>query len=454
VETTSIPHKESAEQAKFVRMTTAPVHRLIVSLAMPSIAIMLISAFYNMVDTFFVGFLGTSEVAAIGVVFPLMAVIQAIGFFFGQGSGNYISRALGAQDREQAYRMASTGLLSGVILMTVVAAVCLLERDRLVFLLGATDTIRPYAVDYMFYILMASPFMVGANVLNQQLRFQGSASIAMVGMISGAVLNIFLDPLFIFGFDMHVTGAAVATMISQMASFFILLLYGTTRKENVPIKVRSFSPSLARYKEIFRGGIPSLLRQSMLSIATIVTNHLAGNYGDAAIAAITIVNRICVFANSTMLGFGQGFQPVCGFNYGARLYGRLRDGFWFAFRVAFGGLAVAAVLLAVFAPEAIALFRDDADVIRIGTIGLRLSCISLPFSAWIVMSNMLMQTIGQAKYASLLAMSRQGIFLFPALLVLTPAFGLIGIQMATPIADMLSFTLAIPLAMRVLKSLK
>ncbi|MDR0961541.1 MAG: MATE family efflux transporter [Mediterranea sp.] len=435
-------------------MTTAPVHRLIVSLAMPSIAIMLISAFYNMVDTFFVGFLGTSEVAAIGVVFPLMAVIQAIGFFFGQGSGNYISRALGAQDREQAYRMASTGLLSGVILMTVVAAVCLLERDRLVFLLGATDTIRPYAVDYMFYILMASPFMVGANVLNQQLRFQGSASIAMVGMISGAVLNIFLDPLFIFGFDMHVTGAAVATMISQMASFFILLLYGTTRKENVPIKVRSFSPSLARYKEIFRGGIPSLLRQSMLSIATIVTNHLAGNYGDAAIAAITIVNRICVFANSTMLGFGQGFQPVCGFNYGARLYGRLRDGFWFAFRVAFGGLAVAAVLLAVFAPEAIALFRDDADVIRIGTIGLRLSCISLPFSAWIVMSNMLMQTIGQAKYASLLAMSRQGIFLFPALLVLTPAFGLIGIQMATPIADMLSFTLAIPLAMRVLKSLK
>jgi putative MATE family efflux protein len=415
---------------------------------------MLISAFYNMVDTFFVGFLGTSEVAAVGIVFPLMAVIQAIGFFFGQGSGNFISRALGAQDQEQAYRMASTGLLSGIILMVAVASVGLFERTGLVFLLGATDTIRPYAIDYMLYILLASPFMVGANVLNQQLRFQGSASIAMVGMISGGVLNIFLDPLFIFVFDMHVAGAAAATMVSQIVSFLVLLLYGTTRKGNVPIKIRCFSPSLRHYKEIFRGGIPSLLRQSMMSIATIVTNHLAGVYGDAAIAAITIVNRICMFANSTMLGFGQGFQPVCGFNYGAKLYARLRDGFWFAFRVAFIGLSVAAVLLAVFAPEAIALFRDDADVIRIGAIGLRLSCISLPFSAWIVMCNMLMQTIGQAKYASLLAASRQGIFLFPVLLTLAPTLGLIGIQMSTPIADLLSFVLAIPLAMRVMKLLK
>ncbi|MDR0891320.1 MAG: MATE family efflux transporter [Mediterranea sp.] len=435
-------------------MTTAPVRGLIIKLAMPSIVIMLISALYNMADTFFVGFLGTSQVAAVGIAFPLMAVIQAIGFFFGQGSGNFISRALGAQDRDGAYKMAATGFLSGIGLMTILGLAGLMVRGALVELLGATPTIRPYAIDYLLYILLASPFMVGANILNQQLRFQGSAVVAMIGMVSGAVLNLGLDPLFIFAFDMGVSGAAAATMVSQVMSFGVLLAYGSTRKENVPIKFRCFAPSKRRYQEIFRGGIPSLLRQSFMSVATIVTNHLAGNYGDAAIAAITIVNRVSMVATSTMLGFGQGFQPVCGFNYGAHLWQRVREGFWFAMRIAFGGLIILAVLLAIFAPQIIAVFRDDPEVIRIGIIGLRLTCISLPFSAWIVMTNMLTQTIGRAKEASLLAISRQGLFLYPALAALVPTFGLLGIQLATPAADMMSFLLAIPICIKVLRSLR
>jgi putative MATE family efflux protein len=446
--------KRAAEVAKFTRMTTEPVHRLIIQLAMPSIAIMLVSALYSMVDTFFVGFLGTSQVAAVGVSFPLMALIQAIGFFFGQGSGNYISRALGAQDHDNAYRMAATGFFSGVGLAIIVAVICLFERENLVYLLGATATIKPFAISYVFYILLAAPFMVGANILNQQLRFQGSAVMAMIGMLSGVVLNIFLNPLFIFTFRMGVEGSAAATMVSQMVSFSMLLFYGSTRKENVPIKLRHFAPSRRLYKEIFRGGIPSLLRQSMMSIATIITNHLAGNYGDAAIAAITIVNRISMVATSTMLGFGQGFQPVCGFNYGANLWGRVREGFWFSMRVSFGGLLLLAILLALFAQPIISVFRDDPEVIRIGIIGLRLTCITLPLSAWIVMTNMMTQTIGRAKEASLLAVSRQGMFLYPALLTLVPLFGLLGVQLSTPVADFLSFLLAIPISIRVLRSLK
>jgi Na+-driven multidrug efflux pump len=243
-------------------------------------------------------------------------------------------------------------------------------------------------------------------------------------------------------------------MISQVGSFVVLLGYGTTRRGNVPIRLRAFSPSSEGYREIFRGGIPSLLRQSMMSVATVAINHFAGNYGDAAIAAITIVNRIGMVATSIMLGFGQGFQPVCGFNYGAKLFERVREGFWFSIRISAGWLVVAAAALAFFAPEVIALFRNDAEVIRIGTLGLRLVCISLPFSSWIVMSNMMMQTIGRARDASILAASRQGIFLFPALFICAPLFGLVGVQVATPIADLLSFLLAIPLGIRVLKSLK
>jgi putative MATE family efflux protein len=440
---------------KFTRMTTAPVERLVCSLAVPSIAIMLISALYNMADTYFVGSLGTSAVAAVGISFPLMAIIQAMGFFFGQGSGNYMSRALGARDTEGASRMAATGFVSGFLIMTILAAAGLICIHPLTRGLGATPTIQPYAIDYIVFILLASPWMVAATVLNLQLRYQGSASIAMVGMLSGAVLNIFLDPLFIFVFGLGVKGASSATMLSQMVSFVILFKFGSSRNENIRIKFRHFSPSFSRYAEMFRGGIPALLRQGLMSIAAVVINHMAGMYGDAAIAAISIVNRICMFAGSTIFGFGQGFQPVCGFNYGAKLYSRVKKAFWFCVRVSCASMALIALVLAVFAPAVIALFRrDDPEVIRVGALGLRLSCITLPLTAWVVMCNMMTQTMGKALEASLISASRQGLFLLPALFIMSPLLGLLGIQLSTPAADLAAFIFSIPLMVRVLRSMK
>jgi putative MATE family efflux protein len=439
---------------KFIKMTTYPVEKNVLSLAGPSILIMLISAIYNMTDTFFVSSLGTSHVAAVGIAFPLMTVIQAMGFFFGQGSGNYMSRALGAQHTEDASRMAVTGLVSGFIAMAVIAVTGLVLIGHLTDWLGATQTIKPYAEEYIFFILLASPWIVSATVLNQQLRFQGSAGIAMFGMLSGAILNIFLDPLFIFVFGMGVKGAAAATLISQITSFCILFFYCSTRKGNVPIKFLHFSPSLQRYAEMFRGGVPALIRQSLMSVATIIINHFARPYGDAAIAAISISNRLSMFATSVVLGFGQGFQPVCGFNYGAKLYSRVRKAFWFCVKFCCSGLLIISTAMAIFAPNIIALFRkDDLDVIAIGALGLRLQCISLPFTAGIIMVNMMTQTMGKALEASIVAFSRHGIFLIPSLFILAPLFGLNGIQLARPASELASLVVIIPVMIKTLKSI-
>ena len=439
---------------KFIKMTTSPVEKSVLELAGPSILIMLISAIYNMTDTFFVSTLGTSPVGAVGIAFPLMAIIQALGFFFGQGSGNYISRALGAQKNEDASRMAVTGLVSGFIAMSAVAVIGLVFIGHLADWLGATPTIKPHAKEYIVYILLASPWIVSANVLNQQLRFQGSAAIAMFGMLSGAILNIFLDPLFIFVFKWGIKGAAIATLISQIISFCILFFYCSTRKGNIPIKFKYFSPSAKRYSEMFKGGVPALIRQSLMSIVSIIINHFAKPYGDAAIAAISISNRIAMFAMSVVLGFGQGFQPVCGFNYGAKLYGRVKKAFWFCVKFSCGILLVIAAVMAIFAPQIIALFRkDDLDVIAIGAIGLRFQCISLPFSGALVMVNMMTQTMGRALDASIVALSRQGIFLFPSLLILAPLLGLNGIQLARPVSELASMVVVIPIMIKTLKSL-
>ncbi|MDR0321239.1 MAG: MATE family efflux transporter [Treponema sp.] len=444
----------TAKSEKLIKMTTAPVEKLVISLAVPSIISMVISALYNMADTYFVSSLGTSEIAAVGIAFPLMAVIQAIGFFFGQGTGNFIARALGAQNNEDASRMAATGLVSGFIVMAVISAVGLATLGHLAIALGATETIRPFAEDYIFFIFLASPWMVAATVLNQQLRFQGSAAIAMVGMLTGAILNIFLDPLFIFVFALGVKGASIATMISQIISFSILFFYSSRRKGNISINFKHFSPSVPRYAEMFKGGVPALLRQSLMSVAAIIINHFARPYGDAAIAAISISNRLAMFATSIILGFGQGFQPVCGFNYGAKIYSRVKKAFWFCVRFCCGALLVISIVMAIFAPNIIALFRkDDLEVIAIGALGLRLQCISLPFTAGIIMVNMMTQTMGRAMEASIVALARQGLFLLPSIFILSPLLGLTGIQLARPVSELASLVIVIPIMVRTLKIL-
>lgn len=435
-------------------LTEKKIPTLVLNMAVPSIISMLITSFYNMADTFFVGQIGTTATAAVGVIFPLMSIIQALGFTFGHGSGNYISRKLGQGEVEDAKKMAATGFVSALIAGAIFGLVGLVFLDGLVGILGATPTIAPYARQYAMYILIGTPFMASSLVLNNQLRFQGSAFFGMIGMGVGAVLNIALDPLFIFVLDMGVSGAALATILSQIVSF-CLLLRGCTRGGNIAISLKNFSPSWARYKEIARGGTPSLFRQGLGSVATICLNFAAGIYGDAAIAGMSIVTRVLQFANSAIIGLGQGFQPVCGFNYGAKLYGRVRKAFWFTVSLAFCVLLIGSIVGIAFAPQIIAIFRkEDLEVIKIGALSLRLQCIFLPLSAFVVGSNMMLQTIGKPVKASISAAARTGLFFVPAILILPQFFGLLGVQMSQAVADLCSFVLCVPLAGTTLLEMK
>lgn len=435
-------------------LTEEKIPTLVLNMAVPSIISMLITSFYNMADTFFVGQIGTTATAAVGVIFPLMSIIQALGFTFGHGSGNYISRKLGQGEVEDAKKMAATGFVSALVAGAIFGLAGLIFLDGLVGILGATPTIAPYARQYAMYILIGTPFMASSLVLNNQLRFQGSAFFGMIGMGVGAVLNIALDPLFIFVLDMGVSGAALATILSQIVSF-CLLLRGCTRGGNIAISLKNFSPSWARYKEIARGGTPSLFRQGLGSVATICLNFAAGIYGDAAIAGMSIVTRVLQFANSAIIGLGQGFQPVCGFNYGAKLYGRVRKAFWFTVSLTFCVLLIGSIVGIAFAPQIIAIFRkEDLEVIKIGALSLRLQCIFLPLSAFVVGSNMMLQTIGKPVKASISAAARTGLFFVPAILILPQFFGLLGVQMSQAVADLCSFVLCVPLAGTTLLEMK
>lgn len=438
---------------RFEQMTTEPVEGLVCRLAVPTIIGMLISSFYNMADTYFVGQVGTSATAAVGVSFSLMAIIQAIGFFFGHGSGNYISRMLGAKRESDAEAMASTGFCTAIIAGVVLAAAGLMFIEPISKLLGSTETILPYTEDYLKYIFIAAPFTIGSFVLNNQLRFQGSAVYAVIGLGIGAVINIALDPILIFVFDMGVSGAALATAFSQFVSFCILL-YMNKKKSLVPISIKFFKPTLKTYKELLRGGFPSLARQGLASVSTIMLNTMAGGYGDAAIAGMSIVTRICMFSSSTVIGFGQGFQPVCGFNYGAGLFERVKKAYWFCVKFSTIFLVAAGAVMFIFAPDIISWFRkDDPQVIEIGAFALRCQCVSLFLSGTIVMSNMMLQTIGKAIPATIVAMSRQFIFFIPALFILGSSFGLFGIEISQAVSDVCSFILTVPLTIWVLKQM-
>lgn len=444
---------EEQRQQKFDRMTKTPIPRLIGELAVPTIISMLVTSFYNMADTFFVGKINTSATAAVGIVFPLMAMIQALGFFCGHGSGNYISRQLGAHNFEDASKMSATGFVTAFVLGLGILVVGFLFTDPLLHIMGSTETILPYARSYMRIILIGAPYMTASLVLNNQLRFQGSAFYSMIGITTGAVLNIVLDPLFIFVLDMGVAGAALATIISQFVSF-CLLIAGTFRGGNLRLNLKDFSPSLKYYQNIVKGGAPSLFRQGLGSFATVCLNLMAGPYGDAAIAAMSIVTRISQFAASVVIGFGQGFQPVCGFNYGAKLFKRVQEGFWFCVKFCTSVLLVAAVCGWIFSPNLIGIFlKTDPLVIEYGSQALRLQALTFPLVGWITIANMMLQTIGKTVKASLLAMSRQFLFFVPVILTLPGFLGILGVQLSQPIADFCSFLLAVPLSISVLREM-
>lgn len=436
------------------RMLNAPVNKLICRLAAPTMVTMLITAAYNLADTYFAGQIGKEETAAIGVTFSFLALLQAFSYFIGQGAGNYMARLLGAKNGALAECLAAVAFFTALFCGCVFAIGGAIFTEPLVFLLGATETIAPIAIEYTRILTLGIPFIMTSFVMNNLLRFQGRAFYGMIGIGIGSMLNIILDPIFMFGLSMGIAGAAVATVLSQIISFAILLLL-CNKGENIQIHLRNFHPSVTVYKEIIRGGFPALCRQGLTSVAALALNWSVKAYGDAAIAAFSIVSRVTGFAYSALMGFGQGFQPFCGFNYGAGKYKRVREGYGFCVKTAVVALTGIAAVLFFFAVPVTALFEtEDAEVLQIAVKALRFQCITLPLLALVIMANMLTQTMGWAKSATVLSIARQGIFFLPVLALLAYGFGLKGVFLAQPVADVCSAGLAVFLGRRTVRLLQ
>ena len=431
----------------YIKMTETPVSRLIVSLGIPTTISMLVTSFYNMADTFFVGRIDTSASGAVGVVFGLMAIIQAFGFMFGHGAGSIIARKLGQRKQEDASVTASTSFACSLIAGLMIMVFGLLFVDPLMRLLGSTETILPYSRTYGTYILIAAPIMTGSCVLNNILRYEGRAMFAMVGLTTGGMLNIFGDWLLMTKFSMGMDGAGISTACSQCVSFFLLFYMFLSGKTQSKLSVRKCSWKINAIMNIVKTGFPSMMRQGLSSISTMILNGYAGAYTDAAVAAMSIVNRICFFIFAVGLGLGQGFQPVCAFNYGAKKYARVKKSFWFtvmAGEVMLGAFAVVGMFMS---SELIGLFRDDPAVIEIGTFALRVQFISLFFIPLTVCGNMMFQSVGANGRATFLSALRSGLCFIQFLIVLTALFDLTGIQVSQAVADVATFVLTVPFVM-------
>ena len=447
--------KEQADaRTQFARMVETPIPKLILSLAGPTVLSMLITSIYNLADTFFVGQLSTSASGAVGVVSSLMAIIQALGFMLGHGSGSTISRSLGQQDTDSASRFASTSFFTSLLFGGVLTVGGLAALTPLMRLLGSTETILPHARDYAFYILLAAAPMMASLVLNNILRYEGKANFAMIGLVTGGVLNMVLDPIMIFGFRMGTGGAGLATALSQVVSFFILLSMFLRGKTVSRLSLRAFSRRPKDFVQIFTVGFPSFGRQGLASIASMLLNIAARSYGDAAVAAMSIVSRIFMFILSVSLGIGQGFQPVAGFNYGARRYGRVREACLFTI----GAGAIFIFLISALCwwngAALIRLFRNDPAVLEIALPALRYQCLAMLLQPVIVSTNMLFQSIGKAGRATFLACCRQGLCFIPLILTLPQIWGVLGIEAAQPIADLLTFCISLPFLLQYLGQLK
>ena len=438
---------------KYTFLTQAPVHRVIGAMAIPTIISMLLTSMYNLVDTFFVGKINTQSTAAVGIVFSVMFFIQVFSFFFGNGSGNYISRQLGAQNTKDAEIMASTGLFYTLVFSLIVMLLGWFFLEPISILLGSTPTILPYTRQYLGISLLGTPFIMGTFCINNQMRFQGFTKYSVYGAISGSIINCLLDPVFIFGFSMGVSGAAVASVIGQICGFIILLIM--SQKEGVIHYTHRRISFEGRFvKEIIAGGTPSISRQGLASVSTIALNSVAGNYGDAAIAAMSIVTRISMFIFSVIVGLGQGFQPMCGFCYGAKLYDRVKEGFWFSTKIGTFFLLFWSVVLIIFSGEVVSLFRDDPEVIAIGIPALRYQMIIFPACSFMMMANMMMQTCRKTIRANILAASRQGLFFIPLIFVLPYFYGLFGVEICQAVSDVISLIVTIPIVWTAFKEMR
>ena len=435
---------EDRTAQQFRKMTETPIPKLILSLAAPTILSMLITSIYNLADTFFVGQISTSASGAVGVVSSLMAIIQALGFMLGHGAGSIISRSLGSQNTKAATRFASTSFFTALTFGLILAAVGLTTLPHFMMLLGSTETILPHACAYARPILIAAPLMMSSLVMNNILRYEGKASFAMIGLVTGGVLNMVLDPVFIFGFGLGTAGAGIATALSQSISFCILLSMFLRGKTVSQFQLSAVTRSPAEFGTILMTGLPSFGRQGLNSIGGMLLNIAARSYGDAAVAGMSIVSRIFMFIISVAIGTGQGFQPVAGFNYGARKYRRVEKACVFTMCASFCFLSVIIAACWFNAEALIKLFRDDPEVTAIALPAFRYQCFACFLQPVIVVGNMLFQSIGKSGRATFLACCRQGVFFIPLILTLPRMFGLLGIEICQPIADVLTFVVTVP----------
>ncbi len=439
---------------QYKKMTETPVNRLIVSLAIPTVISMLITTVYNVTDTYFVSKISVSASGATGIIFSLMGVIQAFGFMYGQGAGSLVSRRLGAKDIDEARRYCSTAFFFALGTGLLIMGLGLVFLSPLMRLLGSTDTILPYARIYGTYILISAPAMITSCVMNNILRYEGMARMAMIGLATGGVLNIVLDPLLIFVFKLDIAGAGIATAVSQYISTILLLSVFLLKKcqTRISLKYVCFKPKFVW--EIISTGTPALARQGLNSVSVMVLNIVAKPYGDACIAAMSVVAKISMMIFSVCVGIGQGFQPVAGFNYGSKLYERVRQGVKFLWR--FGTLIVSlmAIVVFIFAPQLVAMFRDEAEVVSIGSMALRVQCVAQFFAPTVMTANMTFQSIGKAGKAFFISCCQNGLFFIPLLLILSRFVGVTGIEIAQPIGYVLSAFVSAPMLLQFLKQLK
>ena len=445
-------HSASADR-QYEKMVGTPVNRLISSLALPSVISMLITMIYNTADTYFVSKINLSASGATGIVFSLMAILQAFGFMFGHGSGNCISRHLGGKDVDTARKYSSTGfflaLLSGITIMIF----GLIFIDPFMELLGSTPTILPYAKKYGVFILIAGPAMTTGCVMNNILRYEGMASLAMLGLTTGGILNMVLDPIFIFKLDMGISGAGVATAVSQYVSMSILLAMFLIGKTQSKISVKYITLKINIIKEIVYTGVPSLARQGLNSISNMVLNNQAAIYGDACIAAMSVVAKVANLLFSVCVGIGQGFQPVCAFNYGAKKYSRVKSGIKFTWIFSTVVMVVLASVCFALSEQIVSIFRDEPEVIGIGNTALRMMCGGLLTLPTVMIANMTFQSIGKSGRAFFLAMTQNGLFFIPLLLILPRFMDITGIELAQPFAYVLASLVALPFILFFIKRL-
>ena len=447
--------KKGSSVSQYDKMTYTPIPRLILTLSVPTIISMLVTNIYNLVDTAFVGQLGTSASGAVGVVFGFMSIIQAFGFMFGQGAGSILSRALGRKDQDSASRHASTGFFASLICGALVSIIGFLFLDQIVVILGSTPTIAPYAKTYISYILIAAPFMSSSLTLNNILRYEGHAALGMIGLMTGAVLNMIGDPILMFGCKMEIAGAGLSTALSQLISWGILVFMFVSGKTQTRLSWKLVGWKQPRMVlNIMATGFPSLLRQGLNSFTTMLLNLQCAPYGDAAVAAMSIVSRIIFFAFSMVIGIGQGFQPVSGFNYGAGNYDRLRKAYRFTLALSEGVIIVVSAVLILFSGGLIQLFRDDPQVIEIGTRALRLQALSQLVLPVCTTTEMLYQSTGHRAGATALSSLRSGVLFIPVLLLLSLWRGLAGIQEAQPLAILLSVPITLPFIFRFFRNLR